>query len=315
MITDTNELRELLTALLPGLAISAVPASSGQRVVYFAYFDPETSRAAGIDDEVIQTRISWGEIVVKVSSGIAASQITYLQREIEILGKLKSRYFPALHYHNVYSHHPNTEEPINRIFLTIEEKIDGEPLSNLMAHYASPLRATDFLIDLITGGDLLWSHKPSIVHRDLKPANILIRTDGGICIIDLGIARIEGADGVTNTHAIFGPCTPGYSSPEQARNDKLNINYKSDFFSIGIIAYELLSGVNPFAPNKNTPILDILTNVQTVVPTPLGTSIGTPTTLSNLVDSLLMKEPYQRPRSPAHLLLTLQEVRSSLNGD
>lgn len=98
----------------------------------------------------------------------------------------------------------------------------------------------------MAGATHIWNLKPARVHRDLKPANILVRDDNTICLIDLGIAREEGAKGNTLTYAQVGPCTPAYASPEQAKNDKQNITFKSDFFSIGIIIYELLSGSNPF---------------------------------------------------------------------
>src|SRR5215471_15304833 len=87
------------------------------------------------------------------------------------------------------------------------------------------------------------AHAEGVVHRDLKPHNIMVEESGRIVVMDFGIARsMEGTAGQTSTGALLG--TPAYMSPEQAKGDK--VDTRSDLFSLGIIFYELLTGVAPF---------------------------------------------------------------------
>jgi len=97
------------------------------------------------------------------------------------------------------------------------------------------------------------AHGAGVVHRDIKPSNILINSDGGIKIGDFGIARIESSD-LTQAGDVLG--TPHYMAPEQflgAEVDKL-----ADLFSIGVIAYELLTGKKPFSGNSATVMQQVL---------------------------------------------------------
>lgn len=88
----------------------------------------------------------------------------------------------------------------------------------------------------------LWVHAQRYVHRDIKPANVLVRRTGEVVVIDLGIVRETGAPGLTQTGYIA-PHTPGYAAPEQLAADKALICFKADFFAIGVVMYQLMSGV------------------------------------------------------------------------
>jgi predicted Ser/Thr protein kinase len=92
------------------------------------------------------------------------------------------------------------------------------------------------------GGALATAHRRGIVHRDIKPANILVDTDGNGIVTDFGIAKVAEAPGQTQTGTAIG--TPSYMSPEQCRGDA--ITAASDQYSLGVVAYEMLTGQPPF---------------------------------------------------------------------
>src|SRR5690606_19437392 len=113
-----------------------------------------------------------------------------------------------------------------------------------------------------------WLHPKRYVHRDVKPANILVKSDGSIVVIDLGIIRETGSIGLTNTYLPIGPCTPGYASPEQLKNEKESITFKSDLFSLGVLCYTIISGGNPFSSNGDN-LNDVFDKTLNYDPKPL----------------------------------------------
>jgi len=289
MLLDSLPLRTLLTALLPGVVISGSPKASGQRVVYFCHFEAPTPR---------QDRENWGQVVVKISEGISAEQIAYLEKEIEILNSLKSAHYPALLWNGTFTENPRTgEKLLNHLFITIEERIESQPLRDVVAKYRTEKSMILLLSALVTALEPLWTHRLKLIHRDLKPENILIRSNGDIAIIDLGIVREEGSKGVTFTFSPFGPCTPEYASPEQARNDKQNITFKSDFFSLGVIAYEIMAGDIPFGWSTKIGYPKVLENVINLEPPTLESLGACSAKMSGLVSKLMQKEPYKRHRT------------------
>jgi len=306
MVKDSPELRELLPKLLPGVSVELVASPSGQRVVYFAkFFHPATAE-----------RRNWGPVVVKVAEQLNARQIAYLEKEITLLNKLSSPYYPKLHFCETFTHHPETDDPLpHRVFISIEERVQAQPLDKVQATFSSEGKVCSLLIDLIDGLDLLWSRPERIVHRDLKPTNILIRKNDKVVIIDLGIVREEGTPGLTDDELEWGPCTPPYASPEQAKNDKASISFKSDFFTLGTIAYELLTGSNPYFDPKTDTKIDVISKVRLHVPRPLY-ELGLSTrAFSDIVETLMKKEPFERFRTVARFRQALLDSRRTSNGN
>jgi serine/threonine protein kinase len=292
MLVDSEELREFLSLIYPSFQIRQVAKASGQRVVYFGIFTTRTK------SEPLNCQ-KWGELVLKISETHSRAAISYVQKEVAVLSELNSPYYPAVYFSDLISIDPRTEEPLNPLrFISMEQKISGEVLSSVIESYNNEVKVKYFLVQILNVMKVLWNHPQKLVHRDLKPDNIIISPDNKINIIDLALLRETGAPGVTNSLYPFGPCSPFYSSPEQAKNDKANISFKSDMFSLGIIAYEMLSGKNPFYnEHEENYIDDVLERICTHEP-PNLTELGVSEELSTFIHKLISKEPYKRFRTP-----------------
>jgi serine/threonine protein kinase len=300
-LTDSPELRQLLTHLLPGINIQQNLLPSGQRLVYFCSFQS----SADMPDHWVE----WGEVVLKISEDIHPTVIARLEKERDILNELRSPFFPTLLYYQVFADNPAKEEKLPcRLFVTLEERIPGGPLSNCKPSFRGEQTTLNLLIQLVQAMRLLWENSRRIVHRDLKPDNIIIRPNGDPVIIDLGIIREQGAAGLTGTHWNIGPCTPGYASPEQLRNEKRSIDFRSDLFSLGIIVYELLTGTNPFKQSASDPVDLVIHRTLNEAITPLERRGCASASLSALIDAMTAKEAYRRPRTTSELLQKLQGI-------
>lgn len=292
-LQDSRELRFHLKNIFPGLHIQElVPTPANQRIVYFCNFEKNTPEPTQEEWDI------WGNVVLKVSQGIHPTIIARLEKEISILNSLRSDYFPTLHYYNIFMEDPVTEEVFpHRLFITIENRVEGEPLLNCFDRYSSEKSVVHLLLQFVNALRLLWEHPQRIVHRDLKPANILIKPNGDVVIIDLGLVREEGSPGLTASFAPYGPCTPAYASPEQARNEKKFISFKSDFFALGIISYQLMAGVHPFMKTESDFIDEVLERVISYHPPTLKELGKASNEVSALIERLMTKQPYQRHRT------------------
>jgi len=139
----------------------------------------------------------------------------------------------------------------NKSYYLVMEYVDGHDLRDIIDFSAPiPPSVAALLIREVAKG-IEYTHNKSVIHRDIKPSNILISHLGEIKLIDFGVAKDETPSKLTLTGMIVG--TPSYMSPEQANGDPLGA--QSDIYSLGVLLYEMLTGVKPFLGDTNTEVL------------------------------------------------------------
>ncbi len=122
------------------------------------------------------------------------------------------------------------------------EYVEGDDLAGLLKREKRvPIARTLTIFRQICEG-LQAAHEKGVIHRDLKPQNVMINAEDHVYLMDFGLAKTSEQTGVTQTGAVIG--TPNYMSPEQVKG--LPVGPQSDIYSMGIILYEMLTGVVPF---------------------------------------------------------------------
>ncbi|HEU4525846.1 MAG TPA: protein kinase, partial [Gemmatimonadales bacterium] len=134
---------------------------------------------------------------------------------------------------------------------------------------------------------LTYAHRSRVVHRDIKPANILIDVDGSAVVTDFGIAKVARLPGHTHRGALVG--TPAYMSPEQCAGTE--VTGATDQYSLGAVAYELITGEAPFTGSA----LTVMQSQVEAPPPPMrDRSPDCPPDLEAAVLRMLAKDPAQR---------------------
>lgn len=142
----------------------------------------------------------------------------------------------------------------------VMDYVEGEALDAVIERQGklSLEQTTQYLMQVAQGLD--YAHGRGVVHRDIKPSNILVDKSGNVFILDFGIASINesfpDADLTATNSQIMG--TPGYMSPEQILNDKLD--GRTDLFSLAIVAFECIAGQRPFPGDNFTTVIGNILN-------------------------------------------------------
>jgi HEAT repeat protein/tRNA A-37 threonylcarbamoyl transferase component Bud32 len=164
-------------------------------------------------------------------------------------------------------------------------------------------RAVKFGIDIATG--MAVAHQAGIVHRDLKPANILIDDDGLLKIVDFGVAaaQTQGDTQLTKTGYVIG--SPKYMAPEQILGKK--VDERADIYSLGVILYELFSGVPPYSRGDHMSVM--YQHVQGKARPPIEINKELPVELNNLVMKCMSLDKAKRAQSMDELRLSLEKFQ------
>lgn len=203
-------------------------------------------------------------------------------------------------------HHPNAVSVLdfgvsaNSIAYMVMELLLGHSLSEELNKHGNPsvARCMDIIIPVCLA--LNEAHASDIVHRDIKPSNIFIHQskEGEVVkVVDFGIAKLmsdtlnPGSESLTETGTFLG--TPAYMSPERLSNKPYD--GKADVYSVGVMMYEMLCGMQPFQSSKDNYWSIVLMHMTHTPPSPRGINPYIPEKLEAVMMATLEKESQKRP--------------------
>jgi len=176
----------------------------------------------------------------KVAIKVMAPALTYGPGMIERF-KREARTAAHLSHPNIIPVYAVREA--GELLFFVMKLVEGTPLDSIMRELGKlPIPMVEAVLGQV-GGAFGYAHRRGVVHRDIKPSNILIDEEGWAVVTDFGIAKVQESEALTQTGSAVG--TPTYMSPEQCGGS--SIDGRSDQYSLGVVAYEMLTGKPPFA--------------------------------------------------------------------
>ncbi len=202
-------------------------------------------------------------------------------------------------------------EDAGRVFIAMEF-VEGLTLGACIAGQGMPVPAALRIARDIASG-LARAHERGVVHRDLKPDNVMISHDGEVKVLDFGLARWEETsavraddDAVDTALTLPGDLmgTPGYMAPEQAFGRPLDA--RADVFALGVVTYEMLTGVKPFQGESPVDIIVSICRDEPLPPSLVNPAVPAP--LEQLVLRCLAKRPAHRYDNARDVLRALDRL-------
>ena len=256
-------------------AILAKLGAGGMGVVYTAH-DPRLKR----------------QVAIKLLTPDLTRDETAKQRFLQ-----EAQAASALDHPNICTIYEINQTDDGQLYLVMAY-YEGEMLKQRIER--GPLALED-AIDIATqvGQGLAKAHAAGIAHRDIKPANLMVTADGTVKILDFGLAKLAGAEGVTQTGTTVG--TVAYMSPEQARGEE--VDHRTDIWSLGVVLYEMLTGQQPFRGENLLVISGAIQQDQAPALT------GASSVLNGIVSRALHKSRWQRYQAVTGLLGELRNAK------
>jgi non-specific serine/threonine protein kinase len=217
----------------------------------------------------------------------------------------------ALDHPNICTIYEIDEAPDGHLFIAMAA-YEGETLHARIAPkgkaHATPLPIRDVLtIALQIAEGLQVAHNKGIVHRDIKSSNIIVTASGQVKIMDFGLAWTTTGTRLTKAGVAVG--TVPFMSPEQARGEA--VDHRSDIWSLGVVIYEMTSGILPFKSQYNEAVIYSILNEH---PQPL-TSVRSdvPMDLERIVTKTIQKNPGERYQSLRDMIVDLKKMMQNFD--
>jgi serine/threonine-protein kinase len=188
-------------------------------------------------------------------------------------------------------------------YFIVMEYVEGRSLRELI-RAEGPLdafQAAEITAEIASA--LGFAHRTGVVHRDVKPGNVLITQTGIVKVTDFGIARAGTSDGLTQTGSVMGTAT--YFSPEQAQG--LPVDGRSDVYSLGVVLYEMITGVAPFT--GDSPVAVAYKHVREAPVPPSRRNPDVPPDLEQIILTAMAKEADLRYQSADDMRADLLRFR------
>jgi serine/threonine-protein kinase len=248
-------------------------------------------------------------VAIKVLSSGAMKQAGAVQRfhrEVEAAAKLS-------HPNIVTAYDADEHQGMHYLAM---EYVEGRDLATIVKD-SGPLgvqRAAECILQAARG--LQYAHGRGIVHRDIKPGNLLLDKEGTVKILDMGLARIAGADAamggperLTTSGQVMGTCD--YMAPEQAM-DSHTVDARADIYALGCTLYRLLIGRPPYGGDSLMQIL--MAHQQAPIPSLCAARAEVPAELDELFQRMVAKKPEDRQQSMAEVIAELEAILGASPG-
>jgi serine/threonine protein kinase len=247
------------------------------------------------------THATEGEVVLKIVQ--PTQSLEDVEREVLAVQRVQSPRVPAILGHG------SVASPLGQAYWIREQRIRGETLAQILQRGPLPPREVIKLGTQMLEA-LVRAEAVRIVHRDVKPDNIMRDPSGDFWLLDFGLARHLTLASLTATGLPFGKLTWGYSPPEQCRNNKREIDARSDLFALGITLYEAGTGINPFRIGARDNA-EMLRRVENDALPPLSLALTAGDQFRDFVAVLTQKRRDHRPASAAEADKWLNDVRTA----
>ena len=279
-VKERKSVSPAIANLIPGYILSYQLGSGGFATVY---------KATGPDGK---------EYAIKlpkfIDETLDSSVLQKFKAEADIWGKLKHK--------NIVTFYEGDIRPIPYMVI---EYMEGGNLMDVLKGGLMPIDRAIHLIKEILSG-MAYAHRMASVHRDIKPENILFTRDGVPKISDWGIGKFMASASTTKTVGTKG--TLAYSSPEQVAKERFGeVDWSTDVFQLGLIFYEMLTGVNPVMDEDP---VSIISNLIMKVPAPPSElRVGIPPEVDAVILQALEKEKEKRFSSADSMLQEMKRIK------
>jgi serine/threonine-protein kinase len=222
----------------------------------------------------------------KVAIKVMSPALTLMDQGIQERFKREARTAASLSHPNIIPVYAVKES--KDLVYFVMKYIVGRPLDSVIREVGPmPIPVVQTVLAQV-GSAVGYAHRRGVVHRDLKPGNVMLDEEGWVVVADFGIAKVAQAEALTVTGGMVG--TPAYMSPEQCSGGE--VAGASDQYSLGIVAYEMISGRQPF---QSVTMVNLIYDHCHTPPPPLSTlRADCPPEIAAAVMRMLEKDPARR---------------------